>query len=200
MNEQYLIDNVEKIFVKLSKFVDEIEFHKLHNEFKHVKSKTEKLERLIEKYLEPSESELSGFGYAVILGAEAINDFILELMATRLKQTYFFYNIDETVYNVAHYLTQIPLYLNQDVAINAVKFGYVIAIQKSTFNRATEMWSNSFKNYLENHCQFDHTKVVEILSATEPLASKLVNSYVPGLVGSLYFSNLCKDLTLLQES
>ena len=97
MNEQYQIDNVEKIFVKLSKFVNEIEFHKLHNEFKQVKSKTEKLERLIEKYLEPSESELSGFGYAVILGTEAINDFILELMATRLKQTYFFYNIDETV-------------------------------------------------------------------------------------------------------
>ena len=200
MNEQYLLNIVEKIFVKLSNLVNEIEFHKLNNEFKHVKSKTEKLERLIEKYLEPSESELSGFGYAVILGTEAINDFILELMATRLKKTDFFDNVDKNVLIVAHFLAQIPLELNFDVAINAVKFGYVIAIQKSTFNRATEMWSNSFKNYLENHCQFDHTKVVEILSATEPLASKLVNSYVPGLVGSLYFSNLCKDLTLLQEN
>ena len=54
-------------------------------------------------------------------------------------------------------------------------------------------------DFLETHYEFDHVKAEEITSVSFALASKISDLLVLGMVGTLYYSKICKDLALLIE-
>ena len=201
MTEQNLLIKVRKIYFELSKLWEEIKSHEAKNESKLAETKVRRLERLIVVHLEPSEEELTEFGFAINEdGADAVNIYILSLLATRLVNTKFFNKIEEAIQCDAHYLTQKPLQLNLEIAVTAVKIGYAKAILEKVSNQEEiEYWNNIFEKYLKLLCQFDRLKAEEIISASVPLASKIVNAFVPGIVGVLYYFKLCEDFTVLRE-
>ena len=200
MTEQNLLIKVRKIYFELSNLWEEIKSHEEQKELTQVETKVRKLERLIIVHLEPSEEELSEFGFAIEDGADAVNIYILSLLATRLVNTKFFEKIEETIQCDAHYLTQKPLQLNLDIAVHAVKIGYAKAILVKVSNQEEiEYWNNIFEKYLVMVCQFDRLKAEEIISASAPLASKIVNAFVPGIVGVLYYFKLCEEFAALRE-
>ena len=200
VTERNLLIKVTKIYFELSKLWEEITRHKLKNESKLAETKVRRLEGLIVKYLKPSEEEISDFGFAIDEDSEAVNIYILSLLATRLVNTKFFNKIEEAIQCDAHYLTQKPLQLNLEIAVYAVKIGYAKAILEKVSNQEEiEYWNNIFEKYLVKLCQFDRLKAEEIISASAPLASKIVNAFVPGIVGVLYYFKLCEDFAVLRE-
>ncbi len=200
VTEKNLLIKVRKIYFELSNLWEEIKSHEAKNESKLAETKVRRLERLIVVHLEPSEEELSEFGFAIEDGADGVNIYILSLLATRLVNTKFFNRVEEAIQCDAHYLTQKPLQLNLEIAVYAVKFGYAKAILEKVSNQEEiEYWNNIFEKYLVRFCQFDRLKVEEVKSASAPLASKIVNAFVPGIVGVLYYFKLCEDFTVLRE-
>ena len=195
MTEQNLLARVESILTRLGKLVVEVKSHKLNGESNQSQAKVEKLERLIVKHLSANEIELLIFRHAIIEGPVTVYCFILKLMATRLGKTKYFDKVNEHVNNAARYLTQSPLQLSHDSAVNIVKFGYLVEIEKRMIAQdLNKKWFDSFKFYLENCCQFDCAKAKNIVNATEPLACKLGETFWPGMIGVLYYYKLCKEI------
>ena len=195
MTEQEMLKKFDNFYKKLFRLSREIESHQKNNESKHAEVKIKQLDQLILKVLQTSEQPNSIYSHVIAQSGMPVNMYILKTMSTRMSKIEIFDEIDKTVKNVAYTLTNEPHHLKRKVAVNAVKFGIQIAIFKKANNQECVKYANRlFKFYLKYYCGLDRANADEVISAIEPLATKIVDSFASDKVRRLYPKKLRLEL------
>ena len=201
MTEQQQIIMYEQLFHKLGRLVTEVKVHEQRKEFKQATVKTKQLKILVTNYFELSKTAHLTIDGVIDRGLDFLRGYLLHSKADKLKTSECFNKFDQAVQDAALELSEDLDYLNHNIAVIAVKYGFLVAIINSnaTVGNKTK-WNSFFKSFLKDYGKLDDAKLAKTIRATNPLASYLVNFFIPGMLRELYVVKIFDVVNKLIET